>query len=653
MNPMGMKERLKRRMALLLTYAMTITSLLTGLGPVPVFAAGSSSSDFTIASPDYGVTLGDNCFVRQGDHILTSGEDIDATEAIEVGVYINIPNKTQHEVYPEADDVITINLPAGYSLVGSLTSRKAIHKENKEDKETVCYIEPYAEGDTSVKVSFTDVTLEYIDISAYFHFFMEYGDTDSIDSTEGKVTTLFEKDFTLRVPGNTDGFALKKSGSINADTITWTVHVTAPDDIDYGGYTFVDDLEDGLEYIDDSFKVNGVAADGVEGNIEYTFPAGTKGNKTITFNTRINDGTVGRKYDNVAGLYDEQELKAEDDATVEVPDNPLTKDYKNYHTNASGNPECDWILSVDPQKLGGTIKHCKVVDYLGYGWNVKEVSISDAEDGDYIETENYEKEERESDTKLIVNLGDVSSVTFVKITTELPKGLPQYRNKALMEYDGGMRTLPIHKTINLDNKGLYKYNNGYNIQTHEIEWTVEIEENPSSEAKYTLDMIIDIDPETYSSYAWRKSSEWDEGMTFIGPSDNDVWWNVGGGAQSFGQHYIPGSFEANSASDKIRHGLMEVYDPESGVVVGHVLVVESTEGYLASDEEVKYSYKTEVSDPSVYAGNGYVDNGESVEVTNEVILTKVDGTVISREGDAVNVEPKMLVKDKMTRKVLS
>ena len=79
---------------------------------------------------------------------------------------------------------------------------------------------------------------------------MEYGDTDSIDSTEGKVTTLFEKDFTLRVPGSTDGFAVVKSGKINADTITWTVKVTAPDNVDYGGYTFTDNLEKGLEYIE-------------------------------------------------------------------------------------------------------------------------------------------------------------------------------------------------------------------------------------------------------------------------------------------------------------------------------------------------------------------------------------------------------------------
>ncbi|MCR5419378.1 MAG: hypothetical protein K6E98_00025, partial [Lachnospiraceae bacterium] len=646
---LNVKSSVSRRLAAFMAFITVFTSVTFSL-PEKVSAV---VDDFAITGNSYGVTLDKaNCAIKQGGHILTNNEDIDATDSMEVVVFIDIPNATQDKVYPTDGDIITISLPEGYNLIGSMSEQKEISFENSP----VCYLMPYSEGDTSVKVKFTDVTKDNIDIKANFSFAMEYGDVDSIDKTEGKATVLFEKNFTLKIPEETKEFKLTKSGKIYSNEITWTVVVTPPsDDYDYSEYTFVDDLTDVGEYVDDSFKIDGVAVTGVENNIEYTFPEGTKGKKTITFQTIIPEGNNNSAIHNNAELYDEAGVVTNGEADVTVEDNPVEKTNENLHVNEDGKQECDWIITVDPEKLGGEIKDCTVVDYFGsIGWTIKYVGVADSKDGTYSEVTNYKVVERQetNDTKLYFNLGDISSKKYIKITTELPNGQISYKNKALVEYNGGTRTDTVYAYAYIENNGIVKSNGGYDSNTHQIDWNVVVKD-PAASSKYTIDMIINVDEDSFSidNYNWRKTSEWDEGLTFPETVEGEsVWKKVGNTVSAFGQDYVQNSYTVNDGN--IIHGVMEVFDKDTNMVVGHVLIVEGDNEGLAESGRVSYGYKTEIVDPSIYAGNDYVENGEEVRVTNDVIMTTKPGVIIGRSQGKVNIKPKMLVKDKMTRNML-
>ncbi|WP_312939805.1 SpaA isopeptide-forming pilin-related protein [Oscillibacter sp.] len=151
----------------------------------------------------------------------------------------------------------------------------------------------------------------------------EHGETSEIKFGSETITIN-------RTPGKDDGeppvaSSVTKSHEYDpsANEITWTVNisppadVTVPADYDYSGYTMVDTLKNAHTYVDNSFEVKDLGADGgfgtpapsatynsTEKAITYNFPAGTKGPQTVRYKTTptILPGNSANKFENKVDL---------------------------------------------------------------------------------------------------------------------------------------------------------------------------------------------------------------------------------------------------------------------------------------------------------------------------------------------------------------
>ena len=577
MNPMILKENIRRRLALLMAYAMTFTTLLTGVEPLPVYAADTDISG-GVLDPTHGVYVIDSSVV-QGSEVAEGGT-IDASKKMTVTLELKVPvlhdddNPTE---YVKGGDEITVKLPGGYVIPSAQLEDKDVFFNGK----AVAKVLQYEAGADSVRIKFTDVVDKNTVSNVPFKmsFSMQSTKTNESSSDLFEETTIFEKTYKLKIPSGDRTYSLKKEGELNGDTIDWTITVNA---YEYDNYVFKDDLENVGTLIDGTFKVDGVSASTDPGkNISYTFSEGTaSGEHVITFSTKLSEEQDKDVVNHAQLVNPEGEEVASGDETIHYNTALIDKWNLGEDSTISGDKRViPWIIRVDPSSYG-EMKNVVVTDLLGNGnakgWEVKTVSVSD-DDDDYslIDSSKYRVND---DGNLVIELGNISKEIYIKVVTEVPAGRASYENAATVEADGVDGIEPVTDTYEPEGSNVVKWGDDYDYETHTVDWTVEI--GQSVGYKYALDVIIEVSSTDYErgSFIWEKATgSENEGTSF---NIDDGFWDVASDAVSFGHRYVEGSFE--DINDNVKHDIYNIKS-KSGVVVGKAIIVEGDGEDLAEN----------------------------------------------------------------------
>ncbi len=585
---------------------------------------------------------------------------------------VTLPLSDHFYFDPLPPDRVELRDPVG-TLVGHITFQNS----SATPPTAQAYIE--FDGDEGVfDGSFNQVSVEF---DAQFVFNGEYEEDD-----EGNhIVRILNKEVRFWAPGDTITETIEKSAGVPDlvnGTIEWTVTISAVDDasppntdIDLGGYEFVDDLTGVGEFVEGSVSPSGVAltAPGTDGVLRYAFPSGSASPQTITFKTRIPDAamTNGGTVENIASLTKEDLEVLSNNVEVTIPAPQFTKQgFAGNEETAGGqyNPydrTITWYITVDSN--GRNLNDLAITDALNesltfdsaqwqlYTGPTPATQESLANDANWADVSG-----KSWSTVPLVNtyeIGDFNGIGRLKIVTTVPDpssgdisvGTTTYYNQASVSWESDAGTEGSGTTNNpgvgIGYNTITKSAGTPDTATHQIPWTVNADlrgqSTPETLEKLAIYDLIVHSPATPDSALTGATTTpggsvaaWPSGLT-IGGS---------GVPRNNGQKYVAGSAAAASGSGHLQIAAIDLY---SGVeLVGTLLKVTG----LLNDTNNTFSFRTQVLDPNVLAGNNTTQ--DKIQVYNTTTL-HLDTTRLGSAQDSVSLDNQILSKELLQRAQVS
>lgn len=328
------------------------------------------------------------------------------------------------------------------------------------------------------------------------------------DSSE-VILKVGDQEYTVKIAENEPKApTATKKGEYDAtnEVINWTVNIKNDSNpVTYeNGYKFVDTFKGGQEYVADSFKVNGVKAEGVTASansIEYTVPSATTQNDvSITYQTKVTadfmkesfaDNSNGSKtieFSNEAKILD-SDNKEITSATDTVP---VTKEFNKWINKAGGEIDlstgiASWTVTIDTNNY--SLKNLKLYDKFDTDANTTMELVTGSLN---ITGPNGTLEAGGAGYNFAVSFGDVSKAGTITVTYKTQiKDFDEFlksnrkipENKAWISYEdeegNGISSKDVGVGITgLSVKaGIHKDFTSYDSKNHQITWTVTANKN--------------------------------------------------------------------------------------------------------------------------------------------------------------------------------
>ncbi len=441
----------------------------------------------------------------------------------------------------------------------------------------------------------------------------------SIGDTEQNIPiTVFGKNYTINIPATAIDYGLTKDGVLSDGKITWTVQASRTQGstpLSLDGYVFEDNLSAAGTYVDGSFAVGGASATPTHsGNtLSYTFPAGTTGAQTITYQTDVIDSSNpingNKNMVNTATLNSPagSEVKEVQD-TVTVSQNWISKEATAVN-ELSG--EITWTIIFN--HLGLTLQNVVLHEDLSDG-EIKAISYVTSADGTTTSWNTTSNSVHiSSSTQTSFNLGAITGPIKITVTseTDLGSGLVTQKesvtNTAFFTWQG------------------YSGNSVIDYDTVDIGYTAMGKNGTANKSDGTVDWTVSIDPNTQ---AFTDSVIYD--ALIYGESGTINWGSVTStGATSailqrltpsYGMAYKDGSI--TSSSDTVILPLMS-----GSVRVGDLIKVTDNDGDATN--AISFSYTSHVLDAGYLVGDGTTITNTASLFTDDTFLISAAGSVIS------------------------
>ncbi len=242
--------------------------------------------------------------IKQDGKTISSGGRIDADKSFEVeGVFENIPLNSNG-----GSEYLNYNDYAIFDLDQKLTLTSGAGPHNLSYSGTVIgqmqFTATASGSGLQARVDFngdSKIWEDYTDIqNLTFNASLKYDDTGISEGTEIRDVIILGKTYQVYKPVVPIKPTISKTGAAQSEDkeILWTVTVDATKN-GVGGETlkgaiFTDDLSNAGEYIDGSFMIDTTSVSGavLQGKtLQYAFSDTDVGPKTITYKTRVPDGT--------------------------------------------------------------------------------------------------------------------------------------------------------------------------------------------------------------------------------------------------------------------------------------------------------------------------------------------------------------------------
>lgn len=311
-------------------------------------------------------------------------------------------------------------------------------------------------------------------------------DASGDGGTEGDHTVMIlDKTYTVNVPPAEIIYSISKEGTPNLATkvVDWEVKVSATqsgNSVDLAGYSIKDVLTQVGEYENGSFA-GGTGESYANGELSYIFPAGSTGEQTLSFQTKIPDSKYfasgGQSIPNTVQLLDEQgaQVKNGSDSTAAffTPEWIVKSGSKGNEYNGGvydpQNRTITWTITAN--QMGAGLENLTIVDVLEDGlswqsarWIGGDIIASEPAGGRYI---------LPGTTNGQVQLEIVSKVDDTDTTTEQKT----YYNQATLDWNGkpaGVTTSSERVGVTIGYNALSK-SGSINYSDRTVTWTVTVD----------------------------------------------------------------------------------------------------------------------------------------------------------------------------------
>lgn len=404
---------------------------------------------------------------------------------------------------------------------------------------------------------------------------------------------------------------IEKRGTYNSEgkKIDWTIKVNN-NALELNDLKVEDVIPEGLELITDSFKVNNKVNnnynyDEINKKLDYTFNGIINTQQIITYSTKVVDEKVYQSNDttdfkNTATIVEGLEGKPYSDATVGVGSNILRKSAVDNYDAA--NHYLTWKIEVNSNEV--ELVNPVVTDNIPIGQKYVDGSFKiDGVDADNNKFNYVADEDNKKTGTITYSFKETINKKYViTFKTEVTNS-SHYAGNVSENYSNTA-------TINADN----------------------ISKEVSSKAnQYVTSNVIDKESESYDSVS--KEITW---KIIVNKNKTELGQVVVTDNIKIGQEYVKGSATINNNADNSRFTYTKA-DKDDKDKTG-------TLTYKFNDktnETYEITFKTKITDESVFYTNGKKIVKNSAEITGDVIPpnvsteaeTKIENSVINKSAD--------------------
>lgn len=394
------------------------------------------------------------------------------------------------------------------------------------------------------------------------------------------------------------------------NTITWTATVN-PENVVVRNGQLADTLAADLDFVPGSVKINGLDAALSDytfssGVLTYQFPAVIQTQQVVTFKTTIKDAAFAGSHNgatltekNTATLNHDGTFTVSNEAQVPVPVSFISK----AGTYSSARKQIDWTITVNESGL--TIPDAVVTDTLPANLTLAAGSVKiDGQLSDRYDNNN---------STITFNLGSISEKHVITFSTDVNPALYLTQTNNLTFNNTGVLSggnVPAGTSagtgVGVSFTRISKSGTGYNASTHEISWSITVNNNSVPIDNPVITDVIRI------------GQEYVEGSAVISPADST------GGSFT----YIPAT-----AGDAAKTGTL-IYTFGSGSTISRPYTV---------------SFKTRVTIDADYSGNGTkaynntaIFSGTNITSTTATGSRNVVSEVVKKTGTGYDYQTREL-----------
>ena len=600
-----------KNLSLVLALAMVLQIL------VPVnfaYAAANKTDDIIFYAV---ITITDPVTNKEIEPVGGIYNDVPKNAKINIRFEFELPDGDDYEF--EKDDYFEIKFPE------EIKFKDISEKKFKSDKiDVILKLEDNTATVTIDRIAVSEITGFFEVDGTFVESLVSGGKVTEIDlGYEGGIIRIGFKE-----PPKPDvNMGIAKNGEYNHldDTILWTVTLSTPSAIAYD-VTVKDILiTANHEYVEDSFKVNGVTTSAaITGSaLSYTFPYPVDSEQTITYRTKpiagaftVEDGKVTFK--NKAELHLDGKLKGSSPGTVDL-------DWINKSdgtlSDVGGVTRIKWTVTVKNHgdKLKNTnntnnTNNARIEDIIGAGLSLVENNITIQFDDTYPET-------------LTTGDNDIGKYSYSGNKLTYHFGNQDFKTAVLTYY-----TDILKPNDSLNNNKEITFNN-----TAKLLWNNETLGSPSDTSKATIGAGGLLDKRGQSSFL------------YINDKDEEITWTVDINKNRLtidnavftdtipeGLKYIENSFKLNNSS------------VSSGLTVTGTSIKYEFDTTINSKQTITYKTKILDSHKELFTKGG--DGNNSIIFKNSAVLIGKIGGVEKTFDDFYNQNVKSQVISKSVLK---
>lgn len=588
-----------------------------------------------------GVLTNLTAVVTQDGKVITENDKINSKKPIEVSVSFGVPVAGDDPLPPEIieyGDKASILLSQGFNAIPESIpplkfGPKQLASASLSQAGSTVTAAVYFDGDADI----FDGIGGYLNVKGEFTAKLQYDDSGSAGDEGDHTVIILGKTYTVTVPPAEIIYNVEKNGTADLSNrvIDWEVEISATqssNSLDLKDYIFHDDLTGVGELVSGSFELGGtpVSPDPITGNVlEYTFPENSVSPQIITFQTKIPENKYyannSQSINNTAKLMKDNVSVKDDSTTVTfTPPKWIEKSGEASNEIVGGvyNPNdriITWTITANRAKA--SLDNLTIKDPLPDGLAFDSAKWETSSDGlTWNQHSDVSAEPAGGEYTLpgtvneIVRLIITSKVTDTDITT----GTRTFYNSATLDWDG--KPAGVNPATGNIGVGI-----GYNAITktgtldrtsREITWTV----NVDAKGQNIPDMKV------YDLLVYKNSIN----LNTVTGLPSGI--NKGELTPRYGLKFVTGSYTGDG-------NLNVIPIEQDGERVADLLEIST----LSTTAANRFSFKTLVVDPGVFAGNktSTVNNTASL-FTNTTRLNTATGNV---SYDSRMLEKELLKRD--------
>lgn len=639
-----------------LSLFMVFVMLVSGIFPTRMNIVSYAADDVSHLLTNKDIEVRQNGSIITESDTLTNGDPINILLTFAVPVVADVEEGNTN--YVKKGDTATFQIAQGFELVGSsgpfdLTfSGMKIGTLNIVTDGVAKTVTAHIDFNGEDAVFDLEIGDAWSDIVCSFNAELLYdGAAGGTEVAEYDVMVL-DKTFKVVVPALEVIINGLKSGSREGQFIDWKVQVDAQQgghSVDLGGYIFEDDLLH-VGALEQPFKM-GTQSDGsdaveitpqVDGQkFTYVFPQSTSGPVYIIYRTKIHDekfmSNTQNTVTNTANIFKGSELQWSGTKSITFDSKWIEKEAASVDKDTR---EITWAITVN--HLNATLPGATVVDVLNdqltfksaqwAKWVVDDPSTGVGHWGEFVPIT-----PTENDSVYVLDDPSLMTKALLKITAtvnndvEIGHEIQTINNQAYLYWDdqgqigSGNATAtigmnPISKSIGFG---------GYNPSSHTIPWEVTVKASDVNNNLRVMDLLV------YGSSFNTNDVYTIEGNAGLGDLRHVSSEDIKKLSPEFNQRYRAGSFESVTLGATVY-----TVKNDMGQSVADLLVVTNTDasGIPVVDGDQIFAYKSEITNPSIYAKNG------QTTVYNTATLFSAN-EVLNRSRRSISVTSRMITKN--------